>query len=168
MYYVEYIKHRYRSIMISSVHFSHSVVSDSLWHHGLQHPRPPCPSPTPGVYPNSFPLSWWYHPTISSSVGPFSSCPQSFPASRVFSNESVLHIRWPKYWTSSFSSSPSNEQSGLISFRMDWFGSPCSPRDSQESSPTPQFKSISTSALKFLYSPTLTSIHDHWKNRSLD
>ena len=68
--------------------------------------------------------------------------PSVFPTIRVFSNESVLHIRWPKYWTSSFSSSPSNEQSGLISFRMDWFGSPCSPRDSQESSPTPLFKSI--------------------------
>ena len=85
------------------------------------------------------------------------------PSIRVFSNESVLHIRWPKYWSFSFNISPSNEYSGLITI-----GSPCSPRDSQESSPTPQFKSINSSALSFLYSPTLTSIHDHWKNHSLD
>ena len=85
------------------------------------------------------------------------------PSIRVFSNESALRIRWPKYWSFSFNISPSNEYSGLISI-----GSPCSPRDSQESSPTPQFKSINSSALSFLYSPTLTSIHDHWKNHSLD
>ena len=69
---------------ISSVQFSHSVVSDSLRPHKLQHTRPPCPSPTPGVHPNSHPLSWWYHPAISSSVVPFSSCPQSLPASGSF------------------------------------------------------------------------------------
>ena len=85
--------------------------------HGLQHARLPCPSPTSGVYSNSCPLSKWWHPTISSSVIPFSSCLQSFPAS----NESVLHIKWPKYWSFSFSISPSNEYSGLISLRMDWF-----------------------------------------------
>ena len=68
----------------SSVHFSHSVVSDSLWPHELQHARPPCPSPTSGVHPNSRPLSWWCHPDISSSVVPFSSCPQSLPASESF------------------------------------------------------------------------------------
>ena len=68
----------------SSVQFSRSVVSDSLQLHGLQHTRPPCPSPTPGVYSNSCPLSWWRHPTVSSSVIPFSSCPQSFPASGSF------------------------------------------------------------------------------------
>ena len=103
-----------------SVHFSHSVVSYSLWPHEPQHTRPPCPSPTPGVYPNSCPLSrQWCHPTISSSVIPFSSCPQSFPAS-VFSNESALRIRWPKYWSFSFKISPSNEHPGPIPFRMDW------------------------------------------------
>ena len=69
---------------IGSVQFNLSVVSDSLWPHELQHAKPPCPSPTPGVYPNSCPLSWWCHPTISSSVVPFSSCPQSFPASGSF------------------------------------------------------------------------------------
>ena len=73
----------------------------------------------------------------------------------------ALRIRWPKYWSFSFNISPSNEHSGLV-------GSPCSPRDSQESSPTPQFKSINSPALSFLYSPTFTSMHDHWKNHSLD
>ena len=95
-------------------------MSDSLWPHGLQHARPPCPSPTPRVYSNLRPSSQWCHPNILSSVVPFSSHLQSFPACRVFSNESVLRIRWPKYWSFSFSISPSNEYSGLISFRMDW------------------------------------------------
>ena len=95
-------------------------MSDSLWPHGLQHTRLPCPSPTPGAYSNSCPSSWWCHPTISSSVIPFSSLLQSFPSIRVFSDESVLRIRWLKYWRFSFSISPSNEYSGLISFRMDW------------------------------------------------
>ena len=94
-------------------------MSNSLWPHKPQHARPPCPSPTPGVHPNPCPLSHWCHPTISSSVIPFSSCPQSFPAS-IFSNDSALHIRWPKDWSCSFSISPSNEHPGLISFRMDW------------------------------------------------
>ena len=90
-----------------------------------------------------------------------------FPSIRVFSNESALHIRWPKYWSFSFSISPSNEYSGLISFRMDWFDLPAG-QGTQESSPIPQFKSINSSALSFLYSPTLTSIHDYWKNHSFD
>ena len=99
--------------------WSRSVMSDSLRPHESQHARPPYPSPTPGVYPNSCPSSQWWHPTISSSVVPFSSCPQSFSES-VFSNESALHIRWPKYWSFSFSISPSSEYSGLIFFRIDW------------------------------------------------
>ena len=77
------------------------------------------------------------------------------------SNESVLHIRWPKCWSFNFSISPSNEYLGLISFRMNWL-------DLLAVSPTPQFKSINSSALSFLHSPTLTSMHDHWKNHSLD
>ena len=104
--------------------FSRSVVSDSLQPHGLQHARLPCPSPTPRACSNSCPLSRWCHPAISSSVIPFSSHLQSFPASESFSNESVLRIRWPKYWSFSFSISPSNEYSGLISFRMDWLDLP--------------------------------------------
>ena len=103
----------------SSVQFSRSAVSDSLRLHGLQHTRPPFPSLTPRVYWNSCSLSQWCHPTVSSSVIPFSSHFQSFPA-RGFSDESVLHIRWSKYWSFSFSISPSDEYSALISFRMDW------------------------------------------------
>ena len=98
-------------------------MSDSLQPHEPQHAMSPCPSPTPGVHPNPCPLSQWCHPTFSSSVIPFSSCPQYFPASRSF-QKSPLHISWPKYWSFSFNilpmNSPSNEPSGLISFRMDW------------------------------------------------
>ena len=131
------------------------------------HARPPCPSPTPGVHPNPCPLSWWCHPTISSSVIPFSSCPQSFQASGSFqmsqlfaSGGKVLEFQLQHQ---SFQWTPRTDllQDGLV-------GSPCSPRDSQESSPTLQFKSINSSALSFLYSPTHTSIHDYWKNHSLD
>ena len=94
-------------------------MSDSLWPCGLQHARLPCPSPTPGAYSNSCPLSWWCHPTISSSVFPLL-LPSIFPSIRIFSNQLVLCIRWPKYWSFSFNISPSNDYSGLISFRMDW------------------------------------------------
>ena len=141
-------------------------MSDSLWPHGLQHARPPNPSPTPGVYPNSCPLSWWCHPTISSSVVPFSSCLQSFPATG-FLNVSALRIRWPKYCSFSFIS-PSNEHTGLIFFRMNWLDLLAVQGTLQESSPTPQFKSINSLVLSFIYSPTLISIHDYWKNHSLD
>ena len=102
-----------------SVQFSQPLVFDSLWPHGLQHSRPPCPSPSPGVYPNSCPLNLWCHPPsypLSSPSPPVLNLSQH----RVFSNESVLPIRCPKYWSVSFSISPSNEYSGLISFRMDW------------------------------------------------
>ena len=91
--------------------------------------------------------------------------PSILPSIRVFSNESVLHIRWPKCKSFSFSISPSNEYSGLLGWMV---GSPWCPRNSQESSPTPQFKSINSLGLSFLYSPTLTSIHDYWKNQSFD
>ena len=150
-----------------SVQFSHSVVSYSLRPHELQHARPPCLSPSPGVHSDSHPSSWWYHPAISSSVVPFSSCPQSLPASDIFQWVNSLHEvatvlefqlqhhslqRYPRF---------DLLQNGLV-------GSPCSPRDSQESSPTPQFKRINSSVLSLLHSPTLTSIHDHRKNHSLD
>ena len=142
-------------------------MSDSLRPHGLQHARPPCPSPAPGVYSNSCPLSWWCHPTKSSSVIPSSSA-FNLSQRQGISNESVLHIRGPKYWSFSLGISPSNEYSWLISFRMDCLDLCCSPRDSQESPPIPQFKSTNSSALSFLYSPTLTSTHDYWKNHSFD
>ena len=95
-----------------------SVMSDSLWPHGLQHTRLPYPLPTPGACSNSCPSSWWCHSTISSCYL-LLLLPSVLPSIRVFSNESVLHIRWPKYWSLSFSISPSNEHPGLI-FRMHW------------------------------------------------
>ena len=151
----------------SSVQFSHSVVSDSLQPHGLQHARPSCPSPTPRVYSNSCQLSRWCHSTVS-SCHPLLLPPLIFPSIRVFSNESVLHIRWPKYWSFSFNISPSNEYSGLISFRMDWLDLLVVQGTLKRLLPTPQLKSINSSALSFLHSPTLTSVHDYWKNHSFD
>ena len=106
-------------VTYSSVQFSRSVVSNSLRPHELQQARPPCPSPTSGVHANSCPSSRWCHPAISSSVIPFSSCPQSLPASESFPM-SQLRMRCPKYWSFSFSIIPSKEHPGLISFRMDW------------------------------------------------
>ena len=110
---------------------------------------------------------------VSDAMQPSHPLPSSSPAApippsiRVFSNESTLCMRWPKYWSFSFSIIPSKDIPGLISFRMDWLDLR-SPRDSQESSPTPQFKSINSSVLSFLYSPTLTTIHDYWKKHSFD
>ena len=91
-------------LQFSSVQFSHSVMSDSLQSHGLQHTRPPCPWATPRVHPNSCPSSWWHHPTISSSDIPFSFCPQSLTATGSFQMSQALHIRWPKYWSSASTS----------------------------------------------------------------
>ena len=122
------------------VQFSCSVMSNSLQPRELQHARPPCPSPTPRVYSYSCSLSWWCHSTISSPVNPFSSR-LHFPSIRVFSNESVLCIRCPKYWSFSFSISPSSEYSGLISFRIHWFDLLAV----QGTSPVPQFNSIQPS-----------------------
>ena len=138
-----------------AVQFSRSVVSNSLWPHESQHARPPCPSPTPGVHSDSCQSSQWCHPAISSSVVPFSSFPQSLPASEYFPMSHLFAWGGQSTGVSALASFlPKNTQG--------W--SPCSPRDSQESSPTPRFKSINSSALSFLHSPTLTSIHDHWKN----
>ena len=144
--------------------FRGSVMLDPLWHHGLQHGRPPCPSPTPRACSNSCPLSRWCHATISFSVVPFSSCLPSFPASGSFPVSSshqevkVLELQL-------------QHQSFQWIFRTDFLslvGSPYRPRDSQESSPIPQFKSINSLVLSFLYSSTLTSIHDYWRNHSFD
>ena len=143
-------------------------MSDSLQPHGLQHARPPCPSPTPGVYSNSCPLSRWCHLTISSSVLPFSSCLQSsFPASGSLQMSQLFASGGQSIGVSASTSVlPINIQDW---FPLGWLaGSPCSPKDSQESSPTLQFKSINYSALSFLHSPTLTSIHDYWKNHRFD
>ena len=151
---------------ICEVLFSGSVVSDFLQPYQFtsvaQHTRLPCASPSSGAYSNSCPLSQWSHPTISSSVVPFSSRLQSFLASGFFLTSQ------PKYWSCTFSISPSNECFWLISFRIDWVWSLCSSRDSQESPPTPQFKNINSLALTLLYGPNLTSVHDYWKNHSFD
>ena len=143
------------------IQFSHSVMSDSLSPHGLQHTRPPCPSPTPRVYPNSCPLSQWHHSAISSSVVPFSSCLQSFPASGSFPVNQFL--------TSGGQSIGVSDSASVLPMNIqDWFplgwmvGFPWSPKDFQESFPTLQFKSMNSSALSFLYSPNLTSILDYW------
>ena len=151
-----------------SVQFSHSVMSDYLRHHESQHVRPPCPSQTLGVYWNSCPSSRWCHPVISSSVVPFSSCLQSLPALGSFPTSQLFT------WDGQ-SIGVSASASALTMNIQDW--SPLgwtgwislqSRGLSRVSSPTPQFKSINSLALSFLYSPNLTSIHDHRKNHSLD
>ena len=150
---------------ISSVQsLRHVQISATPW---LTVRQTSCPSPTPRVYPNSYPLSWWCHPTISFSIVPFSSCLQSFPTSGSFQMSQLFtaggqNIEF-QLQHQSFQWTPRTDflYDGLV-------GSPCSPRDSQESYPTPQFKSINSSVLSFLCSPTLTSIHDNWKNHSLD
>ena len=151
----------------TSVQISCSVMSNSLWHHELQHARPPCPSPMPGVYSDSCSLSQWCHPTISSCVIPFSSCLQSYIASGSFqmrklfasdgqsiaasASKSVLPMNtkdwFPLRWTD------------LISLQLKGLSRVFSNK---------QFKSINALVLSFLYTPTLTAIHDYWKNHSLD
>ena len=146
-------------------------MSDSLRPHGLWHAKLPCSSLSPRVSSNSYPLSRWCHPTISSSVVPFSSCLQSFPVlGRIFSSELVFCIRWPKYWSFSFSISPSNEYSRLISFRIDWFDHFAVQRTLKT---LPQHHSSKASIFPhspffFFNCPALTPIHDYWKNHSFD
>ena len=150
-----------------SVQFSRSVMSDSLRPHELQHTRPPCPSPIPGVHSNSCPLSWWWHPAISSSVVPFSSCPQSLPASGSFLMSQLFAWGGQSIGVSALASFlPKNTQdwsplgwTGWISLQSKGLWRVFS---------TPHFKSINSLALSFLHSPTLTSIHDYWKNHSLE
>ena len=151
----------------SSAQFSCSAVSDSLRPHGLQQARYPCPSPTPEVYSNSCPLHQWCHPTISSSVIPFSSCPQPFPASGSFPMSQFFPSGGRSIGVSASTSVlPMNIQEWSP---LGWTGwiSLQSKGLSRVSSNT-QFKSINSSALSFLYSPSLTSIHDYWKNHSFD
>ena len=142
-------------------------MSDSLWPHELQHSGPPCPSPTPGVYSNSCPSSWWCHPTISSSVVPFSSCPQSFPASGPFQMSQLFPSSGQSIGVSASASVlPMKTQDWSTLGWTGWISLQSKGLDSQEPSPTPEFKSMNSSELSFLYSPTLTSIHDHWKSHS--
>ena len=145
----------------SSVQFSCSVVSDSLWPHELQHARHPCPSPSPGIQLNSGPLSRWCHLTISSSVIPFSSCSQSFTALGSFQMSQLFASGGQRLGVSASTSVlPMNTQ--------DWSPLGWTGWISLHSSPIPQFKSINSSALSFLHIPTLTSIYDHWENHNLD
>ena len=140
--------------------FNRSVVSDSLRLCGLQHARLPCPSPSLGVCSNSCPLSQWCHPTISTSVAPFFSCFQSFPASGSFQKSQLFTSGGQSTGVSASATVlPMNIQ-GWFPLRLTALSS-LRPRDPQESSPTPQFKSINSSALSFLYGPTLTSIRDY-------
>ena len=149
----------------SSVQFS--SVTQSLWPQGLQHSRPPCPSPTPRVYPNPCPLSQWCHPTIPSSVTPFSSCPQSFPASETFQMSQLFSPGSQSIGVSASTSVlPMNTQDWSPLGWTGWIS--LQSKGLSRGFPTPQLKSINSSMLNFLYSPTLTSIHDYWKNHSLD
>ena len=152
----------------SSVQVSRSVVSDFLQPHELQHARLPCPSPTSEAYSNSCPSSRWCYQTISSSVVPFSSCLQSFPASASFPVSQFFASGGRRIGASASASVlPMDIQDW---FPLGWTGwiSLQSKGLSIESSPTPQFKSISSSGLSLLYSPTRTFIHDYWKNHSFD
>ena len=147
--------------------FKSLSVSDSLWPHGLQHARLPYPSPPPRDYSNSCPLSWRCHPTISSSVITFSFCLKSFPASGPFPMSQYFASVGQSIGVSALASVLSMNIQNW--FPLGWIGwISLQSKDSQESSPTPQFKSINSLALSFLYSPTLPSIHDYWKNHSLN
>ena len=142
-------------------------MSDCSWSNGLQHARLPCPTLSPRVCSNSCPLSrdvtnhlHLCHPLLI--------LPSVFPSIRVFSNELAFCIRWPKYWSFSFSISPSSAYSGLNSLRLHWFDLLLVQWDSQESSLASQFESNSSLALSLLCRPTFTSVHDCWKNRNFD
>ena len=145
--------------VLSTVQFRHSVQPDSLWPHGLQHARLPCPSPTPRAYSNSCPSSWWCHPTISSSVISFSSHLGSFPMSQFFvSGSQSIGV------LASASDLPMNIQDWLP---LGWTGWIFLQSKGLSRVFNTTVKSIN-SALSFLHSPSLTSIHDYWKNHSLD
>ena len=157
----------FQLVISISVQFSLSVMSNSLRPHGLQHARLPCPSPISRAYSNSCPLSWWCHPTISSSVIPFSSCLQSFPASGSFQMSQFFVSGGQSIGVSASASvPPMNIQEW---FPLGWAGwtSMLSKEFSRVFSNI-TVQSIHSSVLSFLYRPTLTSIHDYWKNHSLD
>ena len=148
--------------------FSRSVMSDSLRPHESQHARPHCPSPTPGVHSDSASIESVMPSSHLILYHPFLLLPSIFPSIRVFSSESAHHIRWPKDWSFTFSTCPSNEYSGLISFGTDWFDLLAVQGTLKSLLQQSHFKSINYSKLSFFYGPTLTSIHDYWKNHSFD
>ena len=163
MFFILFLKQFPKTMKIRLLLFSRSVMSDSLWPHETQQARPPCRSPTPRVYPNSCPLSRWCHPTISSSVGTFSSSPQSFLASGSFQMSHPFTSGGQSTGVSALASVlPKNTQdwshlgwTGWISLQSKWL-SRVFPDTSLK-----QFKSINSLALSFLYNPTLTFIHDY-------
>ena len=147
------------------IQFSRSVMSDSLWPHELQHARPPCPSPTPRVHPNPCPSSRWCHSTILSSLVPFFSCPQSFPESESFPMSQLFTSGGQRIGVSaSVSVLPVNTQDWSPLGWTVWI----SLQSKGLSRVFSNTKSINSLVLSSPYSPTLTSIHDHWKNHSLD
>ena len=153
-------------LKLQTVQFSRSVMSDSLLPHESQHARPPCPPPTPGIHPDSCPSSQWCHPAISSSVVPFS-CPQSLPASESFPMSQLFTWGGQSIGVSALASVlPMNTQDWSPLEGTGWISLQSKGLSRVFSKTT--FKSINSSALSFLHSPTLTSIHDHWKNQSLD
>ena len=155
-------------VRVSVSPYGRSVVSDSLRPHEPQQARLPCSSPTLGVHPNPCPLSQWYHPTISSSVISFSSCPQTFPESGSFQMSQFFASGGQSTGVSvSTPVLPMNSQE-LISFRMDWLDLLAVQGTLKSLQHNGWVKSINSSVPSFLYIPTLTSIHEYWKNRSLD
>ena len=157
----------YCSILALTIsQFSRTVVSNSLRPHEPHHTSPPCPSPTPVVYPNLCPLSRWYYPTISSSVVPFSSCPKSFPGLGSFQMSQLFASSGQSIGVSSSTSVlPINTQDWSPLGWTGWISLPSKGLSRVFSNTTVQ--KHNSSVLSFLYSPTLTSIHDHWKNHSL-
>ena len=147
--------------MFSSVQFSHSFMSDSLQPRESQHTRPPCPSPSPGVHPNSRPSSRWCHLAISSSVVSFSSCPKSLPASGSFPVSQLFAWGGQSTGVPALASFLPKKSQGWSPLEWtSWIS--LQSKGSQESSPTPQSKSIDDSVISLLYGPALTSIHDYW------
>ena len=143
-------------------------MSDSLQPQGLQHARLPCPSPTPRACSNSCPSELVMPSNHLILCCPLLLLPSTFPSIKVFSSGSVLHIQWPKYWSFSFSISPFNEYTGLISFRIDWFDLLAVQKPLKSLHQHHSSKASNSPVLSFLYSPTLTSIHNYWKNHSFD
>ena len=155
--------------MTISIQFSSVAQScPTLWHHGLQHARLPCPSPTPRACSNACPSSWWCHPTISSSVVLLLLLTSVFPSIRVFSNESLPCIRWPKYWSFSFSISHSSEYSGLISCRIDWLDLLAVQGTLKSLLQHCSSKVSIFRCSAFFIVQHSHPIHDYWKNYSFD
>ena len=163
-----FIEQQFSNLLSKSVRFSSPIVSNSLWPHEPQHARPPCPSPTPRVYPNPCPSSLVMPSNHFILCRPLFLLPSIFPSIRVFSNESALCIRWPKYWSFSLNISLTNEHPGLISFRMDWLDLLAVQGTLKTLLQHHSSKASILRCSAFFTVPTLTPIHDHWKNHSFD